>query len=58
MDEQLIERLGTYYVYFDIGQRFGYTFEQYLAKYVNSPAACTVAELRNKKAATTAIVTA
>ncbi|WP_193768908.1 hypothetical protein [Metasolibacillus meyeri] len=57
MDELLIERLGTYYVYFKIGERFGYTFEQFLVKYLNNPAACTVNQL-NKKAATTAIATA
>lgn len=57
MDEKLLEKLGTYYVYFRIGEQFGYTFEQYLIKYINNPTACTVHQLK-KKAATIAVVTA
>jgi len=58
MDEQLLEKLGTYYVYFNIGARFGYTFEQYLIHYLNNPSAGTVQQLKIKKAATMAVVPA
>ncbi len=57
MDEQLLERLGIYYVHFSIGERFGYTFEEYVNEYLYNDAACTIQQL-NKKAATMAVVTA
>lgn len=30
MNDMMLDRLGTYFVHFNIGQRFGITFEEFL----------------------------
>ncbi|GLC87511.1 hypothetical protein [Lysinibacillus piscis] len=57
LDEQLLDRLGTYFIYFQIHERFGLTFDEYVTKYQDDAATCSVSQL-TIKAATMAVVTA
>lgn len=58
LNDELIERLGIYFTFFNIYEEFGLTFKEYLEKYSKDPSQCSIEKLKIKKAATTAIVTA
>lgn len=65
LEPEQIDRLGIYFVHFEIHSKFGMTFEQYLIRYSMNPHASSVKNLKEdanlikqKKAATIALVTA
>lgn len=67
LEPEQIDRLGDYFVYFEIYDQFGITFEDYCIRYLIQPTACSIKKLkeeaklgnlRRKKAATIALVTA
>ncbi|MED3799974.1 MULTISPECIES: hypothetical protein [Lysinibacillus] len=57
IEEQQLDRLGTYFVYFQIYERFGLTFENFVSRYIQDADTCSVDWL-TKKAATMAVVPA
>lgn len=72
LEEQQLDRLGTYFAHFHIYERFGLTFEAYVERYAKDASTCSIESLSrdeqlkkmrlrliaNKKAATIAVVTA